>query len=210
MTYCNSEQVQQPHFADVEGLKGETVSALVAKQSPPQSDNQVFRFSQKFIPAEGNAPVLRLTEFPKLIVDKRTMEFEVEGWGIRMPCSEVYDLPRRMGRRFIELFSKADRQEDFTEEEEMTWFNVVNQVDYDRFSYDRAAPQYVEGTLIRRSPHFVVEWYDGERENLSPTVARSLALIETGESFGAFVKFGSDNQTIAIERVTIRERVLQA
>jgi hypothetical protein len=135
-------------------------------------------------------------------VDTKTLQCEVRGWGIRMPASAVENLPNAMARRFLELFSKVDRGQ-LNESDAENWLHIIDQVDVAAFNIDRAAPHYVEGTLIKLSPVCLVEWHDGERTRLERPVATILGSLVPGDQFGAFVKLGRDNQVLSIERVTL-------
>ena len=86
---------------------------------------------------------------------------------------------------------------------EQDWLHVLDEVDYTQFCVDRAAPHYVEGTLLRHTPVCRVEWHDGEFENLNPQAATALRFLEAGQRFGAFVKLGKANEVKSIERVTM-------
>jgi hypothetical protein len=129
------------------------------------------------------------------------MEFAVQDWGITMPCDQVHDLPRQIGRRFLSLFSKADSQ-TLSPTERADWLRILDQVDYSQFSFDRSAPHYTEGKLIGKNP-YRVEWHDSSKERLSATVGAALYLLDPGDTFSAFVKGGSGHSTLSIERVTL-------
>lgn len=118
-------------------------------------------------------------EFPEITVDRNTLECEVAGWGVRLPHYLFEDVDRRMARRFLELFSKAESQ-TLSEKDEAVWLSVLDRVDYAAFCTDRAAPHYMEGTLLRKEPQFRVEWHDGSVEKLTRDLARALACLHVG------------------------------
>ena len=109
-----------------------------------------YFWKQTFIALEGGSVLIRLLGDSKIAVEKASMECELIGWGIKFPTSEVANLPKMMARRFLELFSKADAG-TLNEQDEAAWLQVVDRIDYASFCSDRAAPHYVEGTLISRS-----------------------------------------------------------
>jgi hypothetical protein len=136
-------------------------------------------------------------------VDPTTMRCGVTEWGVNLPVTEVADLPNRLARQFLTLFSKADRN-SLDHEESDQWLRIVDQVDYRRFCIDRAAPQYVEGTVETKQPNFVrVRWYDAMPENIEFPVASALNVLKKGDEFGAYVKLGLDNKAMSIERLTL-------
>jgi hypothetical protein len=107
-----------------------------------------------------------------------------------------------MTRKFVELFSKSEAR-CLSDAETRTWVRILDQVDYASFCIERAAPHYVEGTLLRKQPVWRVEWHDGEKTKITPAVAVPLRILNDGDQFGAFVKLGRDNEVKSIERVTI-------
>ncbi len=107
-----------------------------------------------------------------------------------------------MARRFLELFSKAEAGR-LSEQDETDWMSIVERVDYAAFCADRAAPQYMEGKLIRHQPKCRVEWHDGAVENLKPEAARALRILQEGDYFGAYVKMDREGQVNLLERLTL-------
>lgn len=90
-----------------------------------------------------------------------------------------------------------------TEAERAAWILILDQVDYASFCTERAAPHYVEGTLLRKQPVWRIEWHDGETVNIPPGAASALRVLNDGDRFGAFIKLGRDNEVKAIERVVV-------
>ncbi|MDX2080721.1 MAG: hypothetical protein SFU53_08040 [Terrimicrobiaceae bacterium] len=177
-------------------------SQLVARQEPAKVERPRYMFRQRYVPIEGGRLLLRLTAFPQLEVDPATMEFEAVNWGVRLPCSKAEELPKMLARRFLDLFSKADA-EMLSTEEEACWLKVLDQVDFTAFCIDRAAPHYLEGTLLQLEPICRVEWHDGVRQKLDGSVACTLQSLYPGDRFGAYVKLGRDNVVRFIERLVL-------
>jgi hypothetical protein len=75
-------------------------------------------------------------------------------------------------------------------------------VDASQFHIDRAAPHYVEGSVMRQNPTFV-RWADGKEERLNASVVPSLSVLEPGDLFSAFAKLGRDGDTLALTRVSL-------
>ena len=184
-------KAQRPDF--VEGFNLSIPTEIRARHAPRRDRKMSFRFDQKIIPLDGGALMLRLHRSLRLAVDPQTMQFEVDGWNIQMPCADAPALPHRIARRFLELFSKGDAR-ILSSEEERDWLSVLDQVDYTQFCVDRAAAHYIEGTLLRHTPVCRVEWHDGELENLNKQAAVALACLEPGQRFGAFAKLGKSNE----------------
>ena len=193
-------KIQRPDF--VEGFNATVPTEIRARHEPRRDRKTSFRFDQKIIPLDGGSVLLRLHRSLRLIVDPYTMRFEVDGWNIQMPCAEAPDLPRHIARRFLELFSRAEARV-LSDADERDWLTVLDQVDYTQFCIDRAAPHYVEGTLLRHTPVCRVEWHDGDFENLNRQAAAALACLEPGQRFGAFAKLGKENEVKSLERITM-------
>jgi hypothetical protein len=179
-----------------------TPSAVVARQDPGARKRTVYAFSRSVLPVEGGRLLLRLTQTPRVALDPVTGNCEVLNWGVEIPATQAQDLPREMARRFLELFSKADSGE-LDEQEQAGWLALLDQVDFQAFCVDRAAPHYMEGVLKTPSPQCRVEWHDGRSQKISITVARALALLKPGDEFGAYVKLGLDNEVLGIERLVL-------
>lgn len=177
-------------------------SELVARSKPAHATGPNFTYRRRFLPIEGGRVLLRLTEYPSVVVDSETLQCEVRGWGVRMPASSVENLPNAMARRFLDLFSRVDRGA-LSESDAADWLNIVDQVDVPAFTLDRAAPHYLEGTLICLNPVCLVEWHDGERQKIDRAVAAALGALLPGDQFGAFVKLGRSNEVRSIERLTL-------
>ncbi len=174
---------------------------MVARQHPGVRKRTVFSFRRTVLPVEGGHLLLRLIRTPHVALDPETGECEVLNWDVRLPATQAEDLPREMARRFLELFSKADAGV-LSEQEQAGWLSLLDEVDFQAFCVDRAAPHYMEGKLLASAPQCRVEWHDGTTKNISPTLARTLSLLRPGDEFGAYVKLGLNNDVLGIERLT--------
>lgn len=164
---------------------------------------QTFVLKRTLLQIEPGQLLLRLLEHPEIMVDRDTLECEVIGWGVRMHAAKAEEIPSVMARKFLELFSKADRGE-LNEGEQAVWVSILDRVDYQAFCIERARPHYTEGVVLSHRPHHVrVEWHDGTRENLEGAAARPLMNLRNGDEFGAWVKLGRDNLAIRIENVML-------
>ena len=157
-----------------------------------------FKYRLPTIPLDGGKTILRLFEDPVIEVDHDKMECKVMQWDAALALTNVEDISRTLGRRFLELYSKSIDGR-LTEQEEAHWLAVVQRVDYQAFCTDRTPARYVEGTLQAVNPACTVEWHDGEIEVLHPQVARSVNILNPGDRFGAWVKWGRDNKVQDIE-----------
>jgi len=154
------------------------------------------------LPLEGGRLLLHLYDDSVVAVDHVQRDCEVLGWGIRVQPQDVDHIDKLMARRFLELFSKAEAGR-LSEQDETDWMSIVERVDYAAFCADRAAPQYMEGKLIRHQPKCRVEWHDGAVENLKPEAARALRILQEGDYFGAYVKMDREGQVNLLERLTL-------
>lgn len=177
-------------------------TAVRAADDPRSSTTPRFRYSKRAISLEGGRLLLRLLDDPQVAVDPNTLLCTVVDWGVTLPHSQIEQIDRAMGRRFLELYSKAEAQR-LSENEEQAWLAILDHIDYQAFSIDRSAPQYVEATVLKASPQIRVEWHDGQTEWLSPEVATSLQLLTPGDRFGAFVKFDRNQKARQIERIRL-------
>jgi hypothetical protein len=188
-------------YAYVDGLNPQLPTKVgVAKE--PRADRRIsYTFPQTLFPIDGGKTLLRLRSAPVLSVDSGTLEFEIEGWGVRMSCADVHDVPRQIARRFLYLFGKSE-QRLLSEQERLGWIEVLDRVDANQFSFDRSAPRYNEGVLLQRNP-IVVEWSDGKNEKLDAKIGGALMPLDPGDTFSAYVKLGRDNKSLEIDRVML-------
>lgn len=201
MILALDQSPQLPHESQAESYARNSESTWVYKEKIDPEEWIAADSEIRFLSIERGNLLLRLYEPASLRLNYALKECRVEGWDICVSIYEAHTLPRQMARKFLDLFSKAE-DGDLSEAEDRVWMRIVDQVDYQSFSIDRAAPQYMEGTLHRRTPVCRVEWHDGKIENLSAKAASALALLDPGEDFGAFVKLGHGNEIREIERVS--------
>ncbi len=170
-----------------------------------EQDAQTFTLTQRHFVVGGQTLVL--DENPSIAVYPGRMEFEVVGWDIRLPYGKQGDIGREMIRQFLTLHGKAERSE-LTEQEEAHWARISKDVDYRRFTNDRAPAHYVTGTLVdRHDDSCRVEWHDGAHEQIRGKVALAFRILEPGERFTAFAKFGAGNSLQEIQSLSPRSPI---
>ncbi|NJK92904.1 MAG: hypothetical protein HC904_14425 [Blastochloris sp.] len=198
ITADNAASVQETakvdHFSTVRTGQERSRSVF---QAPPKTE---YTLKKRFVAIEGGRFLLHLRDGLRISLEVANFECEVIGWGIKLPQAKVGEIDRLLERQFLSMFSKADAQK-LTPEEKATWLSILDQVDYEAFCFDRAAPRYLEGTLLHKGPNWQVEWLDGTKEKLSPYIAVSLGFLDSGEQFGAYVHLDKNTKTRAIERV---------
>lgn len=202
MIFAPAATASAPDVEAAESYTQEIPTQLIANVEPSWLKQQQYIYRRTVLPIEGGRVLLRLIKTPIVQVDPVTQECEVLGWGVRMPCEHVENLSREMAHRFLDLFSKADGAR-LTEVEKSQWMQILDQIDFVGFSVDRAAPHYLEGTLISLEPLCQVEWHDGEKQRIDRNAARSLSVLRAGDEFGAYVKLGKNNSVQSIERITL-------
>ena len=110
---------------------------------------------------------------------------EVIGWGISVPLDKTDELPRQIGRRFLELYSKAVTGS--LREEDRQWLKTVSeQMDYNSFAASRKLPRYREATLIRKEPVLLVQFLGDRNIKLDNNLTPKLTAIDSGERFSAW------------------------
>jgi hypothetical protein len=114
---------------------------------------------------------------------------EVIGWGISVPLEKAEELQRLIGRRFLELYSKAVTGS--LKEEDRQWLRTVSeQMDYHSFAASRKLPRYREATLVRKSPVLLVQFLEDRNIKLDGSLTAKLTAIDEGDRFSAW--FTSD------------------
>lgn len=165
-----------------------------------ETHRQIFTLQQKHFVVGGQH--LALEREPEIAVYPGRFEFEILGWNIRLPYGKQDEIGRELIRKFLLLLGKAERLE-LNELEEADWAEIAKRVDYRRFSLDRAPFQLVEGLLWERSNnHCKVKWHDGQVEKLGGSLAARFNLLEVGEAFKAFGRFGSENRLVDLTSLT--------
>lgn len=165
---------------------------------------QTFDFPQKLIPLDEAGELLRLWEPLELKVNPLDNTFHVGDWDITMPCDDVHLLPEKIARKFLVFFGKSETGR-LSQNEEQQWLRILDTVDFQHFSVNRAPAHYMEGKLLRKTPHTRVEWSDGSTDKLASEVSKKLSMLKEGDLFSAYCKLGLDNEVTAIERVLLLE-----
>ncbi len=178
-------------------------SKKVRSDEKPSNRNIPYKYNRKVLSIEGGRILLHLRRPLLVEVDPQSWSCHVEGWNLNLSPADIVDLPIIAARRFLILFSKAERG-DLTEEERRDWINILDRVDYRRFSIDRSPPRYLEGELTDRQPGFVrVKWHDDVTQKIVGPVLLSLDLLNIGDHFAAYVKLGVGEEVKSIERLSI-------
>lgn len=179
-------------------------AGLAQATDKPKNEREItlWPYPLRSISTDGGKTILRLIENPVVEVDHDSQVCKVLHWDVQLPLTNVAEISRVLARRFLELYSKAIDGR-LSEQEEAQWLEVVRRVDYQAFCNDRAPARYVEGVIKSVGPKRAVEWYDGEVEELHSQVARTLNVLNVGDRFGAWVKWGRDNKTQQIEGLKI-------
>jgi hypothetical protein len=168
----------------------------------PLGEKPRYVFRHRRIALEGGRILLRLRRNPIVEVEPALALCRIINWELTIPILEIDQISRRMGRLFLELFSKSQLQQ-LTASEKAQWIKILDDVDFAAFSTDVAAPRYVEGKIQTKNPGVLVQWHDGEEEYIPPRVSAALDMLNSGENFGAFVKWDRDNKVETIERIII-------
>lgn len=127
---------------------------------------------------------------------------EVIDWGLTVQLEDSTELPRLIGRRFLELYSKAVT--GYLHEEEREWLRKISeQMDYHAFAAARKLPRYREATLVRKEPTLLVQFIEDKNIKLDLQLASKLVAVEPGERFGAWFRLGGDGEVIDFEHVLL-------
>lgn len=180
-------------------------STHIGASAPPSNSKRKithFPYRLRSISLDGGHTLLRLFEDLMIEVDHDNRKCRVLHWEVELPLTDVADIGRTVGRQFLKLYSKAV-DERLTEPEEMRWAEILTLVDYQGFCTDRSPPRYVEGVLKTSSPAAVVEWHDGETEILDAKVFRQLNVLNEGDKFGAWVKWGRNHRAVEVTGLKI-------
>jgi hypothetical protein len=168
----------------------------------PLGEKPKYVFRHRRIALEGGRILLRLRRNPIVEVEPALALCRIINWELTIPILEIDQISRRMGRLFLELFSKSQLQQ-LTASEKAQWIKILDDVDFAAFSTDVAAPRYVEGKIQTKNPRVLVQWHDGEEEYIPPSVSATLDMLNSGENFGAFVRWGRDSKVETMERIII-------
>lgn len=178
----------------------ELLKSATAKKEPGKERFSAYQFEQKVFPWEGGRYRLRLLENPTLILDPATVKFRVKDWGMELNVASAVDLPRLIVRRFLNLWSHA-QNDTLSDVDAQAWGKIVGIVDMQDFAQQHSDPRYVEGRLVLVRDVLRVEWHDGSLCFIPREFASCFDLLNEGEYFSAFVKFGLNNQPVSISRV---------
>ena len=165
-----------------------------------------YELGQSIVSPDGGKTLIRFIDRPMLRLNFGRGMIEVEGWGVEVPISKSTEVPRELARKFLQLWSRSEKQ-ILNPEDRASWEFIVDTVDFDSFTVDRVAPRYVEALYVRQNNQQrpVVKWQDGTLEEISKECSGSLAVLNPGEWFGGYAKFGTDGRTIHLERIFMLE-----
>jgi hypothetical protein len=190
-----------PEFNEPGFVRSGSAFSFEAKAKTEPKFLGQFQLVQTMIPLEGGQHCLRLRK-PLTLKVNRDLRCEVQDWGIEVNYSEVPHVPREVARRFLFLLNAAEN-EQLKEKDQADLVRISEYIDFRQFTIDRSPPRYQEGILRSNKENVIVEWHDGTRESLRRNAGRALDEVDIGERFAAYVKLGKDDQTVAIERVSL-------
>ena len=181
---------------------------IQVKSSEKPSQKKVsYKLDRKVLGIEGGRLLIHLREPILVELDPQNWTGHVVGWNLVVPAGDIQLLPKILARKFLTLFSKADRNE-LSQHESAEWVEILDRVDYRRFSIDRAPARYLEGELLDRHSNFLrVKWHDGVVQKIERPLASALAALATGDEFGCYVKIGLNDEVKSIERLSILSAV---
>lgn len=201
MIVAEIAQHNLPSIDAAECTEHRSPSRFKVLQEPQAMPPLTYTLRRSILQIEPGRLHLRLRQPPEVLVHPDGVNCEVIGWGVTLPTARAEEIPVEMSRKFLDLFSKADRGL-LNESEQLEWIEILDRVDYQTFCIDRAQPHYMEGEITSISTSFVwVEWHDGTREKVESPAHRALTLLRKGDAFGAYVKLGRENTTLKIENV---------
>ena len=188
-------------YAFNQGIIGNLGSVSATGTSKPgEARLSHFRFRQKVYPWEGGMRSLRLFHEPEIKLDRSTVKISIEKWGIELNIGDAPQLPKYIVRRFLELWQKAQSAR-LTDSEADCWLWITDSVDLKGFEAQQVQPRYVEGRLISKAEQIVISWHDCSESRIGEEFREAFDLVESGEDFSAFVKFGEATAIVAVERV---------
>lgn len=192
-----------PKYSYSESFSTARITEAVSSEKPEAGKGHAYKLDRHILSLEGGKLLLRLRSPLSVSIDFNTMECSVEKWNVRVPISQTAQIPAKLSRKFLTLFSKVD-QGTATPVEMGNWVNILQDVDFQRFSIDRASPHYIEGEVIQKQPKFVrVEWHDGAKEKIEFPTASAFSELEVGDEFSAKVKLGLESKTVYVEHITL-------
>ena len=201
LDFPQTSQFEAPPQITVQEFQSASGSKIESGVEFSTDDFIVSEFDQRFLPL-GSGEVLELRTNPEIHYNFNDFQVYVPDWNVKVNFQDIPQLPRLMVREFMRLFRKSDLDQ-LNEEEQSRWLALSDIVNFDRFSRERAAPRYLEGTLKDRTPKCLVQWNDQQDELLSETLSPVLSFVDVGERFGLFAKFDENGMVVALERVAL-------
>ena len=147
------DEQKEEHVLDVDFSKQSV--------SPEQEFEVELEYNHRSFPVGGKDHLDTLEPLTLKYTDSDA-KMEIVGWGLTVNLSDGSDLPRRIGKRFLELFSKAIR-DDLSEQDEACFEKICNQVDYRKFCRSRELPRFREALLVLKQPIAFLKFIDGKK-----------------------------------------------
>jgi len=204
-----------PDFVENRWDKAESQPRTEQRVVPMEDIRGNFSFQEEFdievdygqtrFPVEGdvavhvadpiNAPV-------RLGYRDATGTLEVIDWGLEIPLEQSGDLPRLIGRRFLELYSKAVT--GYLHDEERDWLKTISkQMDYHSFAAARKLPRYREATLIRKAPALLLQFLEEKNVRLDTALVSKLHTLNEGDRFGAWFTLDGNGTIVDFQHVLL-------
>lgn len=134
---------------------------------------------------------VRLFKEPELFFAPVAGEFRIPDWDIVVKAeqSAIARLPLLMARQFMRLL-RASQNGNLPESKLDVWQKILVAVDYGDYCEQTRPLTWTVGTRIKAvGGGVLVDWGDGETEELTGDFAEQLSIVEDGESFSALTKF---------------------
>lgn len=189
---------------DIERKDEVVLKATFGKHSrvaKPQEIQIEIEYSEKRFDIEPGV-VLEALEPLKLAYRTEGDLLEVVGWGLTVTLGEGASLSWHVGRRFLELFSRA-QQMLLSNEEAAIFAEICAQVDYKAFCAARRVPQWRQAWLVRLQPVCLIHYGTGRNIKLGPNAACALSLVQPGEYFGGWFSCDKEGTIESIRGVQI-------
>ena len=180
--FCNTPQYENPCTQTITYTESTPISCI---------------FSDLTFKLDANTNIYLLKKLE--IVYSQNGDIYIPSWGI---ICNIDNIDKEIPRKFLELLSKSKSQ-ILNDEEKQLWLNIVNDIDFKRFSADTSPLRYMCGVVESNKHKTIVKWDSGEKETLVGTAKESLALLKKGDRFSCWGKIGYDNQTTHIERLQL-------
>lgn len=127
-----------------------------------------------------------------------------EDWNVALPMDRIADdLPKRMGREFLSLYSQSmDRS--ISEENALRFERLCHSLDLGGFEASRSLPAWHSAKLIRDRRKWSVEFLTGDVEPITEELrGRLLVGLDEGDWFHACFQFDRENHITSIENVRL-------